>query len=170
MKHLIFCFFAIASCIGCGKHGPGNTTVNKTDVFFMQQASYSNLAEIDAGKIAALRGSYDSVKMFGSMMIADHSKAQSSLNALGKNLNVMLPTEPDSIHQAKSAILKTLSGHQFDTTYINGQVIDHMATVVVFQTEITGGFNVDVRNFAIKNLPMIEMHLQEALAIQSKLK
>ena len=170
MKTLIFFSFIILATIGCSKHGPENKTTSKTDLFFMQQASYSNLAEIDAGTIAAARGSYDSVKMFGSMMITDHGKAEASLKSLAEKLKISIPDAPDSAHQAKAALLKTLSGHTFDTAYINAQVKDHLATLAVFQTELSGGYNPSVKNYATKNLPVIQMHLEEALALQARLK
>ncbi len=169
MKKFIIAALAAATFIGCEKHGSKNTTTNKTDEFFMQQASYSNLAEIDAGGIAGARGNYDSVKMFGTMMIQDHGKAETSLQSLAAELNVSIPGTPDSIHQAKAALLKTLSGHTFDTAYINGQVLDHKKTIAVFQTELSGGYNPSVLNYAKKNLPVVQMHLQEVLDIQAKL-
>ena len=169
MKALILISFAALTFAGCSKNINKNTFTNKADVFFMQQASYSNLAEIDAGTIAAARGSYDSVKMFGTMMISDHSKAEASLKSLADGLKISIPDAPDSVHQAKAALLKTLSGHTFDTAYINGQVKDHEATIAFFKTELSAGYNPSVRNYAITNLPMIKMHLQMALVIQSKI-
>ncbi len=169
MKTFILAALTAATFIGCQKHGPTNTSTNKTDVFFLQQASYSNLAEIDAGTIAGARGNYDSVKMFGTMMISDHGKAEASLQSLASELKIGIPDAPDSIHQAKAALLKTLSGYTFDTAYINAQVKDHEATIAIFQTELADGYNPSVKNYATKNLPVIQMHLQEALTIQSKL-
>ncbi len=170
MKQFFLIFISALSFIACDKHGSTDTTTNKADEFFLQQASYSNLAEIGAGTIAADRGSYDSVKMFGSMMIDDHGKAEAKLNSLAAQLKVTIPSTPDSIHRAKAALLKTLSGHTFDTAYINGQVKDHIATIAVFQTELAGGYNASVKDYATKNLPVIQMHLQEALGIQAQLK
>lgn len=166
----LFAFVAVLGIVSC-KHSGGNSSpVSKADIYFLQKASYSNLAEITAGGIAAIRGSYDSVTMFGTMMVQDHSKAQKSLESLASSLNVTVPQTPDSAHRAKAAMLSNLSGHQFDTAYINAQVIDHEATIAVFQQELSGGENTQVKNFATQNLPVIQMHLQEALSIQSKLK
>lgn len=169
MKTLFLTALAAATFIGCQKHHPTNTTTNKTDVVFMQKASYSNLAEIDAGTIAAARANNDSVKMFGAMMVNDHGKAEASLQALASELRIDIPDMPDSVHQAKAALLKTLSGYTFDTAYINAQVKDHLATIAVFQTELSDGYNPSVKKFATTNLPVIQMHLQEALDIQSQL-
>src|SRR4051812_30608475 len=119
MKYL--CVFALATfvCAACNKNDNDNTTVNSTDSYFMQQASYSNNAEISAGSIAASHGSYDSVRIFGSMMVSDHGNAESSLDSIASSLNITIPSTPDSAHQAMATYLQTLSGHTFDTAYIN---------------------------------------------------
>lgn len=88
---------------------------------------------------------------------------------MGAKLDMQLPTEADPVHKAKLAILKTLSGYEFDTTYINSQVMDHYATIALFENEISGGRNPLVKNYANKTLPHLKMHLEEALAIQARL-
>lgn len=159
--------FFIASC--CKDDNNDVNGLNSQDNYFMQQASFSNHDEITAGAIAATKGDYDSVRIFGSMMVADHSKAQSSLDSLASSLNVMVPSTPDSLHQVMAAQLQTLSGSVFDTTYMGAQVRDHMLTISIFQQEISSGNNKQVLDFARKNLPIIQMHLQEAQSIQQQI-
>lgn len=154
--------FMYAAC----SNDDDNANLNNADVYFMQQAAYSNNAEIGAGAIAAVKGSYDSVKMFGSMMVTDHTKAKNELDSLATVFGVNVPSTPDSVHQAMAARLQTLSGYTFDTAYINGQVKDHMATIAVFQQELSDGNNQQVKAYANKYLPIIQMHLQEAQTIQ----
>lgn len=156
--------------VACHKSPGENTPLSKGDIYFMQTASYSNWAEVVAGGIASANGNKDSVKMFGSMMVEDHGKAEAKLTSLAGSLNVDIPQEPDAEHKAKAAVLKTLSGYTFDTAYINGQVIDHQKTIAAFNDEISGGSNHAVVNYAKTNLPTIKMHLEEALNIQAQLK
>ena len=157
--------FIIAA--SCSKDDDNNSQLNSTDQDFMQKASYSNYAEVGAGQIATTNGSEDSVKMFGGMMSADHSKSQSSLDSLGNSLNVTLPTTPDQEHQEKAAMLQTMTGYTFDTAYINGQVTDHQVTIALFQKELSDGNNKQLKDYVNTYLPKIEMHLQEAQAIQA---
>jgi putative membrane protein len=167
MKFLSLCFIVALMATGCSNDDDNNTTVNSTDFYFLQQASYSNLDEVSAGAIAAVRGSYDSVRVFGSMMVSDHGNAQAELDSIGLSLNVTLPNEPDSVHKEMAAQLQTLSGNVFDTTYIGAQVRDHILTIQIFQQELSNGNNQQVKNYANKYLPVIQMHLQEAQNIQT---
>ncbi len=157
--------------VACGKNpNPPGQTPSKGDILFLKTASYSNWAEVVAGGIAAINGNLDSVKMFGGMMVQDHGKAEAKLTSIASSLNTPIPQTPDSAHLATDALLKTLSGYKFDTTYINGQVVDHIKTIAAFNQEISVGVNSTVVNYAKTNLPTIQMHLQEALAIQAQLK
>ena len=159
----------IVCAVACSKNDDNNN-LNETDNYFMQQASYSNNAEVAAGQIAVTNGSYDSVKMFGNMMVDDHSKSQNSLDSLGNSFGVALPTTADSVHEAKAAMLQSMSGYMFDTAYINAQVKDHEATIALFQQELASGNNQQVKNYATTYLPVIEMHYQEAQTIQASLR
>jgi len=153
------------ACTACLKDND-NTVVNGTDSYFMQQASYSNNAEISAGAIAASKGNYDSIRAFGSMMVSDHGNAQSDLSSLAASLNMTVPSTADSAHQAMAVYLQTLSGETFDTAYINAQVKDHMAAIAIFQQELSDGNNQEIKRYANTYLPIIQMHLQEAQSIQ----
>ena len=166
----VFISIVLFSTAACNKDDDANNFVNATDSSFLVKASYSNNAEVGAGSIAAVKGNVDSVKMFGGMMVSDHSSAQTSLDSIATFLQIITPSTPDAVHIAKAAYLQTLSGHTFDTAYINAQVIDHQATVAIFQQELLNGNDQFVKNFATSHLPIIEMHLQEALDIQAQLK
>ena len=58
-----------------------------------------------------------------------------------------------------------MSGRAFDSAYMHNQVTDHQTTVANFQTELNQGQDQDVKNYANKNLPHIQIHLQRADSI-----
>lgn len=166
MKFLLSGFAFCMFMISCSND---DNDINNQDTYFMQQASYSNLAEIGAGSIAETHGDYDSVSMFGSMMVTDHGPAQDELESLAASVGVSIPSAPDSAHLAMAAHLDTLSGYVFDTTYIGAQVSDHLATIAVFQQELSAGNNQQAINYANKYLPVIQMHLAEAQRIRQQI-
>jgi putative membrane protein len=147
----------------CDKNNDNNSnSLNSTDQNFMTMAAFSNNDEIDFAKLALTKSSNDSVKMFAQMMIADHTKATMGLDSLAGKYSVTLPTTIDSIHAALKTSLMALSGFSFDSSYVNGQVKDHMNAISLFQNEVNGGNNQDVKNFASGKLPVLQMHLQMA--------
>lgn len=159
---------AVALLSSCEKDKDQND-VNASDQSFMMQVSMGNKAEIMAGQLAASRGSSESVRAFGQLMVAEHGQAQSDLVTLGSNLGQNLPDSVDAEHQALMARLNSLEGYSFDTAYINSQVMDHQKTVDLFQMELNDGKHQSVRAYASQYLPHIQMHLQKADSISASL-
>jgi putative membrane protein len=71
----------------------------------------------------------------------------------------------DAAHVTLMQTLQGLSGRAFDSTYIVNQVSDHQKTVTDFQTELSSGSRSEVKDYANKYLPKIQMHLQKADSI-----
>jgi putative membrane protein len=155
--------------MNCRKSKDSQSSLNNTDLHFMMNASYSNEDEIDAGGLAAIKGSNAGVKMFGAMMVDDHTTAETELKHLADSLVVTIPQQPDSLHMAIKDTLNGLSGMAFDTMYIHGQVKDHQNTIDLFQTEISAGRNDAVKQYANKYLPKIQMHLMMADSLMNVL-
>ncbi|HEX8548404.1 MAG TPA: DUF4142 domain-containing protein, partial [Cytophagaceae bacterium] len=133
---------------------PANTNVDRD---FMVNVALSNLAEIELGQVAATRGALDTVKAYGRAMVAEHTLAQNELKTLAANKQVTLPTTLDTMHVALKQRLQNLSGRQFDSVYVNSQIMDHTKTKAIFETEINAGKDADVKSYANKNLPHINM-------------
>ncbi|MDP4214510.1 MAG: DUF4142 domain-containing protein [Bacteroidota bacterium] len=129
------------------------------DPSFLSRASQANLAEIEAGKLAAYKGTSAVVKKYGQKMVADHTTAQAELVALAKKENTTIPKEPDPEHQALKEQLASLSGNAFDSAYIKSQLTDHQAAVSLFTEELTTGTDPDAIAYAKKYLPRLKMHL-----------
>jgi putative membrane protein len=66
--------------------------------------------------------------------------------------------------------LASLSGADFDRSYINLMVKDHERDVKEFERQSTKGTDPDVRAWATKMLPTLRAHFQQARDIQTRLK
>jgi len=168
-KNITGILMAIVFFVACNNNDNDNTSLNGSDEQFLLQASYLNHDETFTGHAAAVHGSADSVRLFGQMMVTDHTTAQASLDSLGGQFNIQLPQSADSAHGVFLLQLQSLSGYAFDTTYMGAQVRDHQLAVTVFQNEISNGNNQQTKNYAVKNLPVIQEHLQMAQSILSGL-
>jgi putative membrane protein len=175
MKKRIYFAFAIAAFAwsACDTSNNDNNNnadaTNGTDVSFMANTAYTNHAEIALGQLAATRALNDSVKMFGQMMVDEHTTAQSDLESLANQLKVNLPDSFDNDHQQLKTKLMSLSGSKFDSTYIVSQINDHTNAITMFQLEINNGKAVQAKNYANKYLSHIKMHLQRADSIAKML-
>src|SRR4051812_30296331 len=76
------------------------TTAASTDYVpdnvFMERAAAGGMAEVELSNLALAKSTNNDVKSFATMMVADHSKANTELAAIATSKNVTLPTKPDA--------------------------------------------------------------------------
>jgi putative membrane protein len=167
-KKLLFSsLVALVMFSACDKND--DDELNDTDRNFVNMASMSNNAEVMAGQLASTKGSNAAVKMYGQMMVSDHTTAQTELQNLAGTVGLTASTQVDAEHQALMARLNSLSGYSFDTAYINSQVRDHQKAISLFQDESNNGQRTEVKNYANKYLPALQMHYQRADSIRQVL-
>jgi putative membrane protein len=129
------------------------------DESFFKHAAAGGMAEVSAGKLAQQKGSSQSVKDFGAMMVKDHSAANEKLQALASSQGVKLPSGPSLMEKAMGKELKMKSGDSFDKAYIKEQIKAHKDTIALFQKEISSGQDTQAQQFASATLPTLQAHL-----------
>jgi putative membrane protein len=140
------------------------------DTAFAAKAAIGGMAEVALGKMAAAKGTDSKVKDFGNMMVMDHGKANAELMSIAKAKNIVLPAGLDVEHQAKSDSLSKLGGAAFDKAYVQTMVEGHQKTLALMQSEASGGKDTELKAFAAKTAPVVQMHLTEIMKIQAGLK
>jgi putative membrane protein len=147
-----------------------SSTSAMADTAFASKAAISGMAEVALGKMAASKGMDSKVKDFGKMMTMDHGKANAELMSIAKAKNITLPAGLDAEHQAKSDSLSKLSGKDFDKGYVQVMIEGHKKTLALMQSEASGGQDSQLKSFAAKTAPVVQMHLEEITKIQAGLK
>jgi putative membrane protein len=143
--------------------------LQQTDRDFVLNASEGNLAEIQLGTLAASKASTAAVHDFGEMMASEHQTALDELESIAEMKNATMMTELNAEHQQVRDKLTAMNGFAFDTAYMNSQVKDHAKTIALFQSEITNGKDQEVKDYARKYLPHIQMHHHKADSIRRTL-
>jgi putative membrane protein len=136
----------------------GGAKLSASDKAFMIAAAKGGQMEVEWGKLAAQNGQDPNVKKFGNRMVTDHSKANNELMALAKEEGVSLP-------RAKGP-----GKWKSDKDYMNMMVKDHEKDLAEFQKEASTGTDADVKRFADKYSRVVQVHLDMAKGIQSKLR
>jgi len=147
-----------------------NLAVDKDDSQFAIEAASGGLTEVALGKLAIQKGSSKKVKNFGTMMVKDHSKANDKLMVLIKAKNITLPVIPNAKDQSIIDSLSKKSGKDFDKAYINDMIVDHQNDVKLFTAESKQLQDPDLKNFAKKNLPVLQNHLDAINAIHDSMR
>lgn len=135
------------------------------DASFYKNAAEAGISEVDAGKLAADKGSSQAVKDFGAMMVKDHTAANDKLKTVADSKNISLPTTASIGQMAAKAKLQVLSGDTFDKSYIQGQIKAHEDTVALLKKEKATGQDPEAKAFATTVLPKVQAHLKKIKSI-----
>jgi putative membrane protein len=138
------------------------------DSSFFKHAAEGGIAEVDAGNLAQQKANAQNVKDFGAMMVKDHSAANEKLQSIAAAKGITLPTSASVGQMAAKAKLDLLSGSDFDTAYVKGQVRAHEQTIGLFRKEITSGQDAEAKAFAKDTLPTVRSHLKAIKAIAAQ--
>lgn len=136
--------------------------VTPQDLAFTKDAAVANMFEIATSKVALSRASSPWAKEFAKEMIDEHTNANNELGLVAKTTGISLPTGLPADKQAIVAKLQSVGAASFDETYRTVQIDGHKQTSAKFDKEVKSGHDSAVRNYAIKILPAVRMHLKLA--------
>jgi putative membrane protein len=158
---------AVQGAVLARHQGMRHAMRGSADASFMREAAHGGFAEVQTGHLAEQRGASDRVRNFGRRMLTDHGKANVELARLAQSKGVILPTGPNQEQKHAYNRLARLSGRSFDRAYMNDMVSDHVEDVAKFRDEAKNGHDPDVRRWASRTLPTLEMHLAMARQIHN---
>jgi putative membrane protein len=141
--------------------------LSNDDRQFITQAAQGGMAEVELGKLAQQKASSGDVKQFGQMMVEHHSKGNSELEAIASKLGAAPPKTLDQKHQEVVKKFEKLSGADFDREYARQMVQDHERTIALFEKQAKRGDNEELKQFASKQLPLLQEHLKMARGLTS---
>lgn len=151
-----------------GAVGAVAASVPTTAQGFVDAAAMSDMYEIKAAQIAEQRSKSKDVKAFAAMMIKDHTKTTNELKGLiAKNPDWKAPTDLDQRRTGMLDNLKSAQDKDFDHTYMDQQVAAHTEAETLMKGFADHGDNADLKAFAAKVAPVVQMHLDKAKSLQS---
>ena len=136
---------------------------------FLADAIRGNVAEAKLGQLAAERAQSQQVREYGEALRKDHTQSLEKASRLASQIDVPAASELSARQQKQFEALQTLSGDEFDTTFLSQMVRDHQETIAKFSTQAQDGSDPEVMAFAKETLPTLQAHLQHAQSIQSDL-
>jgi putative membrane protein len=154
----------LALLLACALPATARAAADEDTVAFAQKAASGGLMEVRLGELAGQNASSDLVRAFGKRMATDHAKANQELAAEAERLAIVLPTEPEKDHAAMVDRFRKLSGTEFDREYMEAMVEDHEKDVKAFRDEAERDDS-PLRGFAMKTIPTLEAHLEQARQI-----
>jgi len=163
--------FSVQSCMDNykAKYLNEKTLTDVGGVSLIKNGLEGGMTEIKASQLAATNSQNADVKSFASMLIADHTQADSTLKWIEDD---KMLTEKDTISGEHKEMIDSLAkktGADFDKAYIAMMIEGHKEAVELFEGQVDNK-NQTIQDFARKTLPTIEGHLDKAKEIEKSLK
>jgi len=110
------------------------------------------------------------VKDFGNMLVKDHTAANNELKSMAMSNSIDVGTSMMPDHKSDMDKLMNKQGADFDKAYMDMMVKDHKKDINEFKKASTSLNNDSYKAFAAKTLPVLQKHLDSAMAIQKSMR
>jgi putative membrane protein len=139
---------------------------------FVTAAAMSDMYEVEAAKIAQQRSKSADVKKFAAMMVKDHTATTTELKGILTKAAITAtpPAEFDERHKGLIDNLKSATPENFDKTYLDQQVAAHGEAETLMSGYADHGDQADLKAFAAKVAPKVQMHLDMAKSLDDAAK
>lgn len=135
---------------------------------YVRNAAQSDEYEIQAAQMALQMSRNPRVRTFAKMMIRDHTKSTMMIHAALRRSGQPVPPPPPLKPEQQQMISQLQSaGPNFDRMYVDQQVQAHEMALRLHQAYAQGGNDPALRDAAMKIVPVVQMHLDHARALQS---
>lgn len=138
--------------------------LSHADKNFFEEAAKSGMKEVEVSSAVKDRLANPEAKSFADMMVADHSAANTELQALAAKKGVMLPADKKDYTKKWNKNEKNL-----DEDYVKAMEDDHEDAVKLFE-KASKSDDPDIAAFAQKTLPKLQQHLDHARTLKKQLK
>lgn len=156
--------------VGCASAMQGaSQAAGDPNEYFMVTAAQVNLAEIEAGQLAAERARSPEVREYAQTMVQAHWRAHQELMEMARQKGVALPDRPDEARLQLTAHLAELPPEQFDREYMSAMTADHAKALSMFQDKSKLATDPEVRAWAERTVPGLRHHLEMATSLNERL-
>jgi putative membrane protein len=146
-----------------GKEGKTSLTF---DSEFLTKAASGGMLEVQLGQQVSQKATTPEAKSFAQQMITDHTKANEELKDLAAKKNIVLPTTLGQDQQKVYDEVLAEKGPELDKKYVQAMIADHEEDIKEFEAAVTNSKDSDVRAFAQRTLPVLQMHLSMVQKMQ----
>ena len=151
--------------------GADASTAPLDSTSFHALAASSDIFEVLSSVQAKAKAQNAEVKKFAEQMITDHTKTSDELKQIAAKRYLGLPTVALARHQR---MLDELTNEEdmdeFDDEYMSMQVKVHSQAVELFESAAENETDPELKAFAVRHLPHLRMHLDNAKRIKDMVK
>ncbi len=136
-------------------------SVSAGDQKYLEQAASADMFEVQSSQLALQRSRDARTRRYAQRALDDHTMSSRQMAQLAQANGVMLPTGMGPEQQRAYAAIEN-TRRIFDSEYFRQQGLAHQAAISNAESEVSSGYNNDVKKFAADSLPTLREHLEMA--------
>ncbi|MDQ6880634.1 MAG: DUF4142 domain-containing protein [Pseudomonadota bacterium] len=137
--------------------------LDRADRKFILKTAEDGMYEVEVAKLATSKATSQDVKAFASMMVEDHTKANSELAQLANAKGVELPAGPPHGKRLDIEKMGKMEGAKFDKAFAHEVGIeDHQKDIKMFEKGSKKAKDAELKAWIDKTLPTLRTHLAAA--------
>ncbi|MET7333081.1 DUF4142 domain-containing protein [Nonomuraea sp. NPDC005650] len=136
-----------------------DTQPSEQDKAWIRGIHESNLAEVQAGQLAAGKGGSARIRAIGKMFVVDHTKLDTKVTGAATRLHIQLPMSPSADQRAMLAELRDSQPDHFDQDFTAAMINAHQDALAATKYEISHGTSPTVVALAKVAEPSLVAHL-----------
>ena len=140
-------------------------TASSPDAIFVTKAAEAGAQTVEIAKVGAAKAASTAVKALAQRLAQDHRAIRGDLLSLAKSKDVRVP--PSSAATV-AADLASRRGSAFDRAFLVQIVKAHDTLISLYESESRDGRDVDLKDWAAKQLPALRDHLAKARALAAR--
>jgi putative membrane protein len=147
-----------ATVVMCGTALLAASQASEADRAFVAKVSQGGLYEVEAGKVAAVRGTIPAVTDFGVLESHDHEGVNSRLKRIATMTGASIQPGLNAEFTQRLAKLKGVPSAEFDSYYVADMKQIHNNDEGLFAQEAEGG-SAPYKEFAHQTAVLVKAHL-----------
>lgn len=147
-----------------------NAALSDMDRAFVMKAAKGGMMEVESSRIAQESGANERVKSVATLIMRDHTNANTELKGLASAKGLMIPEDSlMTVNKSHIDEMRKMKGKALDKHYISMMMNDHNKDIAEFEKAATSVADADLKAWAAKTLPTLRMH-KDSVAAVNKLK
>lgn len=136
------------------------------DAEFLAKAASGGMLKVAMGKAVLKRAVTPQAKWFAQKMVSDREKSNAELKALAAKRNVAIPTTMADEQSSTYRDVMEKKDVKMDQDYVEGKIKDYQDDVGELTNASAKVSDSEIKAFATKNVPVLQMHLAVVTKIQ----
>jgi len=155
-RSLLVLPFALTAC-----QSTNDPPLDGAEVAFIRQAAAAGASMVALSQFAAQRSTNPAVRQFAQRLVAEHTMIDRDLTSIARQRRVPLSKAPEENAADWRALVADI-GAAFDQRYLAQQTQAQEIQRALFRKQEREGTDMELRNFAMRYRPLIEVHARMA--------